>query len=139
MLHPTTVVLMQSPNNSSYSEQYFSANPNLPVVCQVTPMVTTLEVHYNQSGLANVTQVLEHTLLPYDSWPLASIPGVVIWATYFLAQGPYSNSLADGLLEAIQLGNATVGGITPVLVSKCASLVWYAFNGQAGTISARNL
>ncbi|KAN0088712.1 hypothetical protein V8E55_005769 [Tylopilus felleus] len=104
-----------SPNNSSYSEQYFSANPNLPVVCQVTPMVTTLEVHYNQSGLANVTQVLEHTLLPYDSWPLASIPGVVIWATYFLAQGPYSNSLADGLLEAIQLGNATVGGITPVL------------------------
>ncbi|KAN0088713.1 hypothetical protein V8E55_005770 [Tylopilus felleus] len=109
------LVLMQSPNNSAYSEFYFSANPNLPTVCQVTPMVTTLEVQYNQSGLADVTQVLEQTLLPYGSWPLASVQGFVIWATYLLAQGPYSNSLADGLLEAVQLGNATVGGITPVL------------------------
>ena len=104
-------------------------------------MVTSLEVHYNQSGLANVTQVLEQTLLPYDSWPLASVQGVVIWAAYLLAQGPYSNSLADGLPEAIQLGNATTIDIMPVLVSKCqcATLVWYAFNGQAGTIPARNL
>jgi hypothetical protein len=98
---------MQSPNNSAYSEFYFSANPNLPTVCQVTPMVTTLEVQYNQSGLADVTQVLEQTLLPYGSWPLASVQGFVIWATYLLAQGPYSNSLADGLLETVQLANAT--------------------------------
>ena len=139
MLHPATVVLMQSPNNSAYSEQYFSVNLNLPIVCEVTPMVTTLEVHYNQSGLADVTQVLEQTLLPYDSWPLASVQGVIIWAAYLLAQGPHSNLLADGLLEAVQLGNATVGGTTPVLVSKCASLLWYAFNGQAGAIPARNL
>ena len=101
-------------------------------------MVTTLEVHYNQSGLANVTQVLEQTLLPYDSWPLASAQGVVIWATYLLAQGPYSNSLADGLLETVQLANATTIDIM-LLVSKCATLVWYLFNGQTGTIPARNL
>ncbi|KAN0088824.1 hypothetical protein V8E55_005881 [Tylopilus felleus] len=97
------LVLMQSPANTNYSNTYFAANPNLPIVCQVTPMVTTLEVQYNQSNLTNVNSVLEQVLLPNDSLTFASIQASVIWGAYFLAQGQYSNSFADDLLEVVQL------------------------------------
>ena len=119
---------MQSPANTNYSNTYFAANPNLPIVCQVTPMVTTLEVQYNQSNLTNVNSVLEQVLLPNDSLTFASIQASVIWGAYFLAQGQYSNSFADDLLEVVQLlstGPVSNVNYTLLLVSKCATLVRY--------------
>jgi hypothetical protein len=110
------LVVMQSPNNSGYSNNYFAANPNLPIVCQVTPIVTTLEVQYNPSGLNNVNSVLEQVLLPDDSLVFSSIQASVIWGAYLLSQGPYSNSLADDPIEVVALVNSTSNGdYTPVL------------------------
>ncbi|KAN0088707.1 hypothetical protein V8E55_005764 [Tylopilus felleus] len=109
--------LMQSPNNSGYNNSYFMANPNLPTVCQFTPIITTLEVQYNDSGTANINRVLYQALPPDDSWPLASIEGFVIWGAYFLAQGPYSNSLADDPLDMAKVMNYQIpnNDVTPIL------------------------
>ena len=116
---------MQSPNNSGYNNSYFMANPNLPTVCQFTPIITTLEVQYNDSGTANINRVLYQALPPDDSWPLASIEGFVIWGAYFLAQGPYSNSLADDPLDMAKVMNYQIpnNDVTPILVSILATLV----------------
>ncbi|KAN0088717.1 hypothetical protein V8E55_005774 [Tylopilus felleus] len=97
------LVVMQSPNNSVYSNAFFTANPNLPTVCQVTPMITTVEVQYNPSGLVSVSNVQDRALPPAYSWPLTVIEGYFVWTAYYFAQGPYSNSFADDLLEVVQL------------------------------------
>ncbi|KAN0100221.1 hypothetical protein V8E55_000205 [Tylopilus felleus] len=95
------LVLMQSTNNYPGYHPFY----NLPTVCQVTPLVTTVEVQYNQSGLVNVNKVLEQALLPDDCWPLASYQATAIWSGYLLAQGPYSNSLADDVVEMVLMVN----------------------------------
>ena len=61
------VVVMKASDDSHYCNTYFGGNPNLPIVCQVTPVVTTLEVQYNENGLGNVSRILNRTLLPDDS------------------------------------------------------------------------
>ncbi|KAN0088724.1 hypothetical protein V8E55_005781 [Tylopilus felleus] len=97
------LVVMQSPNNSVYSNAFFTANPNLQTVCQVTPMITTVEVQYNPSGLVSVSNVQDRAPPPAYSWPLTVIEGYYVWTAYYFAQGPYSNSFADDLLEVVQL------------------------------------
>ena len=119
----TAVVLMQSTNNYPGYHPFY----NLPTVCQVTPLVTTVEVQYNQSGLVNVNKVLEQALLPDDCWPLASYQATAIWSGYLLAQGPYSNSLADDVVEMVLMVNPPNSvALALILVSTCATLVWYA-------------
>ena len=110
-----TVVLMKTSNGSNYGNTYFGGNPDLPIVCEVTPMVTTVKVRYYENGLINVTRVLVSTLLPDDSWPLAWYQGFVLWSMYFFSQGPYSNSLADDL--DLYLGSDV--DVMQALVSKC--------------------
>ncbi|KAN0088890.1 hypothetical protein V8E55_005947 [Tylopilus felleus] len=90
------LVLMESPSDN-YTQYY-----SLPIVCEVTPMVTTVEVQYDQSGTANVNSVQPGAPLPDDCWPLALGEGFVIWAVYFLAQGMYANSLADDIISLWQ-------------------------------------
>ena len=130
MLHATTVVVMQSPNNSVYSNAFFTANPNLQTVCQVTPMITTVEVQYNPSGLVSVSNVQDRAPPPAYSWPLTVIEGYYVWTAYYFAQGPYSNSFADDLLEVVQLlGEVphTAGTeIQTLLVSRYGTHVLYA-------------
>ena len=109
------VVLMKTSNDSNYGGTYFGGNPDLPIVCEVTPMVTTVKVRYYDNGLINVTRVLDSTLLPGDSWPLAWYQGFMLWSTYFFSQGPYSNSLADNLDP--YLGSDV--DVMQALVSKC--------------------
>jgi hypothetical protein len=125
---------MQSPNNSGYSDSYFSANPNLPIVCQVTPMVTTVQVQYNQSATANVNSILDRVPLPDDCWPFASIQGSAIWAAYLFGQGPYSNSFADDPLEAAYLLNYTPNDITPLLEQYLRGIFEYMGSGIRATI-----
>ena len=96
------VVVMYSPNNSHYSDFYFATYPDLPIICEVTPMITTVRVQYNENGLVNVTSILNQTQLPNDGWPLIWYQGGNIWAAYFLSQGLYSNSLADSLIQEVE-------------------------------------
>ena len=128
------VVLMKTSNDLNYGDTYFGGNPDLPIVCKVTLMVTTVEAQYYANGLISVGKICNKTLLPDDSWLLASVQGYLLWSMYFFSQGPYFNSLADDLDLYLD------GDPTPVLVSKCfdSSLVC-RFNGEAGTIPARNL
>ena len=130
MLHTTTVIVMQSPNNSVYSNAFFKADPNLPIVCQVTPVITTVEVQYSPSGLVSVNNVQDKAPPPAYSWPLTVIEGYFVWTAYYFAQGPYSNSFADDLLEVVQLlGEVphTAGTeIQTLLVSRYGTHVLYA-------------
>ncbi|KAN0076799.1 hypothetical protein V8E55_010654 [Tylopilus felleus] len=83
------LVVMKASDDSRYCNTYFGGNPDLPIVCQVTPVVTTLEVQYNENGLGNVSRILNRTLLPDDSGRSPRFK--VSWF------GLYSNSLADDL------------------------------------------
>ena len=110
------VVLMKTSNDSNYNNTYFGGNPDLPIVCEVTPVVTTVDVQYYENGLISVGRIPDPgTLLPDDSWPLAWYQGYMLWSIYFFSQGPYSNSLADGL--DLYLGSDV--DVMQALVSKC--------------------
>ena len=88
---------MKTPNDSGYNNTFFAGNPNLPMVCEVTPVVTTVDVQYYENGFMSVGRIHNRTLLPDDSWPLAWYQGFMLWSIYIFSQGPYSNSLADDI------------------------------------------
>ncbi|KAN0076797.1 hypothetical protein V8E55_010652 [Tylopilus felleus] len=93
-LFATSVCFFQDfygPSNQSFR------NPNLPMVCEVIPVVTTVAVQYYKNGLISVGRIRNRTLLPDDSWPLAWYQGFTLWLIYVICQSPYSNSLADDI------------------------------------------
>ncbi|KAG6374667.1 hypothetical protein JVT61DRAFT_4034 [Boletus reticuloceps] len=112
------VVLMQPMSNSNYTDYFAVVKRNLHTICQVTPTMTTVEVQYNENGTGNVSKIHAQAQLPKDAWHFVLLPGLEIWKAYFLAQGPYSNSMADDIIS-IDHHN-----ITFVLVGKtCRTLV----------------
>ena len=127
---------MQPPSNSGYGS-YYSANVasrHLLTVCQVTPMITTVEIQYDESATWNVRNVLDQVPLPNDVWHLVVFPGLEIWKTYVLAQGLYSNTMADDIM-GVGRHNTTL-----ILVSRqrCRTHSTRPPNGPAGTISTRH-
>lgn len=116
----TIVVLMRPTNNSAYLDYYSGGDPDLLTVCQVTAIVTAVELQFNGSGTINVNNVQEKGQLPDD--PLISSLGHLIWMYYFTAQSPFTNTMADDVLSRIISQNNIPSGHTmSILVGKCGS------------------
>ncbi|KAG8221745.1 hypothetical protein J3R82DRAFT_2035 [Butyriboletus roseoflavus] len=91
------LVLFDSQNNSSY----YSFTPQ---ICEVTPLVTTVQATCDQTDIINVT------LPPLDQQPLPDptsansttmmlwVPALTIWATFVRSQGLASSTMGDDLL-----------------------------------------
>ncbi|KAF8127421.1 hypothetical protein EV363DRAFT_1515309 [Boletus edulis] len=93
------LVLMQPMSSSNYTDYFAVAERNLHTICQVTPMMTTVEMQYNESGTGNISKIHAQAQLPKDARHLVLFPALEIWKAYFLAQGPYSNSMADDIIS----------------------------------------
>ncbi|KAF8142080.1 hypothetical protein EV363DRAFT_1150848 [Boletus edulis] len=93
------LVLMHPMGNLNYTDYFAVAKRNLHTICQVTPMMTTVEMQYNESGTGNVSKIHAQAQLSKDARHLVLFPALEIWKAYFLAQGPYSNSMADDIIS----------------------------------------
>ena len=91
------VILFDAPQNSSYSS--FGSQ-----ICQVTPLVTTVQTTYDQTGIINVIQPpLAQYLLPdpnitNHTGALMWFPAFAIWSSLVRSQGLTANMYGDNLL-----------------------------------------
>lgn len=93
------VVLLDSNSSSTYS-----VTPG-PKICQVTPLVTTVQTTYDTAGIISVIQPpLNQKPLPdpnnvNSTGMLVWIPALMIWTTFVRSQGHIANMIGDQFLH----------------------------------------
>ena len=135
------VVLFDSPPTANYSLLG-------PQICQVTPLITTVQTVYDQTSIVNVIQP------PVDQQPLPDptgdnvtgilfFPAFMVWSTFVRSQGLSANMMGDKLL-AFNLGGANYTlGLVRMDVARFHNHNLFPFsdvhrNCETGKLSPRN-